>query len=757
MHQHIASTKLAPFGLTNPSPPSGAHRKRQRAQAYPILAKWPDLAPAVAVHLGMGTTSAIRVPIKLMRKCGMYPELGVDVALYKDCAILRGDNRGGAYAQDDESKQFILSPAGLDRAVVRGDVAIIEGPDYLVLTTRATALRRAPTARVIEKSPWKRMEQGVATVVDLQFDPEGVTVLAWKDVKLCRSNNKRVALVANVSGHLWLKAGFEIGDALRFTRYGNATVVEKCDADSAQSTLARSSAETPRHYFGASLVDIRDTDRVRVVATPGRLIITKPGTEIAGLCVEELHQQRAVLPLASGPLLEASTQLQQLDVASIGDILYWKNYSPVEGRFTVTGRPWSIAGFGPREPSRIIHYANAIVVERCDEEHMDFRVGTKSQKHPYRNIGVAGTALQGLSTVRVLATNGRLIVTESGRNLAKLAIDKAAWGTDAQVATVERRCFSLIDTGRLVNRNALQAGIPHSTPRAYRKQELLKRHRHQNSDAAPRGFIGGPVFRLNPRRAEDMVPVGPGRPSSLTLIAQSAPRKPLTVADVVVHGWKDLSLLRGRVVIAGRIWSAAGFETNQPARLLFHSNALVVEPCAESVMDFRVGSPSREEPYRNVGLNGFGFGHLESIRVVASRGRLIITPPDSAIGRHCRAEAAWPSSVEGVLELLEALSARQEPSAKEVTSYTVPVGRRLQIQGKWLSQFGFKPGANFVIRKCDGELHLELCSEHCWTVTEHSPGSSKLYVPAPILETLNTEKVRVLGREGLLRLVPFAV
>jgi hypothetical protein len=86
----------------------------------------------------------------------------------------------------------------------------------------------------------------------------------------------------------------------------------------------------------------------------------------------------------------------------------------------------------------------------------------------------------------------------------------------------------------------------------------------------------------------------------------------------------------------------------------------------------------------------------------------------------------------------------------------VPVGRRLQIQGKWLSQFGFKPGANFVIRKCDGELHLELCSEHCWTVTEHSPGSSKLYVPAPILETLNTEKVRVLGREGLLKLVPFA-
>jgi hypothetical protein len=736
----------------------GVKRARRRVSAYAVLRTWPVLAPAVAVHLRDPIAKNLIVPVKLMRKCGMYPELGVTVAVYKDRVIILGDYRGGPFRQEEESKQFRLSGIGLSRKVLRGKVAIVEGPNYLVLTTRATARKLAAGAPTIDPNPQKRVQSGDATAVDENLDPAAVAVLAWKDVKLCRSNTRRAALIANVSGHLWGQAGFSLGDGLRFTRYRNATVVEKCSRECAQSTLRsnRNTTTTLRHYFGASLSDVQNTDRVRVIAAKGRLIVTKPGSDIGACCTEALHQRGPGSAAVQIAARADSVPLEPLNVASVGEVLYWRDYSTVDGRFTVAARPWLESGFAPLEPSKIAYYANAFVVERCAEEHMDFRVGTASQKHPYRNLGVTGTALQGVGTVRVLATKDRLIVTARDSNLAKLGIDKAAWGVEAQVAAVERRCYSMIDTGRIINRNALHAGIPHCTPRTHRKQELLKRIRHQNSDEAHRGFIGSPVFRVNPRKAEATVSVIRGRPSSLTPIAQSTPRAPLDFADVVVHGWKDLRILRGRVVIAGRIWTAAGFGTNQPARLLFHSNALVVEPCAESAMDFRVGSPSIKEPYRNIGLTRFGFGHLKSIRVVASKGRLIITPPDSDIGGHCRAETAWPSSVEGVVELLEALFARQEPPFTEVRSYTVPVGRRLQIQGKWLSQFGFQPGANFVIRKCDGELHLERCAGDCWTVTEHSPGSSKLYVPAPILETLNTEKVRVFGREGVLKLVPLA-
>lgn len=244
-------------------------------------------------------------------------------------------------------------------------------------------------------------------------------------------------------------------------------------------------------------------------------------------------------------------------------------------------------------------------------------------------------------------------------------------------------------------------------------------------------------------------------------VARYFVQPPLDPDSLEILAWKDTQTNEyRRFVIAGRIWTIAGFEAQGPARAAFHGNALVIERCDESTMDFRVGSPSHRMPYRSIGLAPFGdLGKLDHVRIIATPGRLIITSCAGELGRQCRDENLWPTDSQHVVELVEALAQKRaphEPSAKEVGCYSVPEGRRLQIQGRWLNQLGFKPGMKFGVTAVDGELRVELGVENGWSVTQHSPGSSKLYVPAQSLELLNADKVRVLGREGVLKLLPLA-
>ncbi|WP_157641816.1 hypothetical protein [Burkholderia ubonensis] len=668
-----------------------------RVLAYPILRQWPVFAPAVAVHLNMGTKqkTGIRVPVRMMRKCGMHPELGVNVALFKNRVVIWGDKRGGLYRQVEDSKQFMLPRSGISTKVSHANFAIVEGPDYLVLTTRADALKLAGGAPVIERPAYQKVDRGIASELNENLDAESVSVLGWKDVTVSHCHRMRTSRVANVSGHLWWLAGFNCGDALRFSRYRNATVVEKCEPGDKHSTLGQSGArKIPRHYFGTSLVDIHNADRVRVIATPGKLIVTQPGSNIGALCFEDRHLPRAV---QAGQAVEPTREELPLEalVLERGAILRWRDYRVTDGRFTVSGSVWTRAGFAAREPAKLVRYDNAFAVEISDVENMDFRVGTRSQKGPYRNLGVVGTALEGESRVRVIVTQGRLVVVKVSSEIARLC------------------------ELRLVRE------APPSAP-------------------------------TKAKAAADQVERGRGRPTPWTAIARSFPQGVLNPKSLEVLAWKDIALYRQRVTISGHIWTVAGFSTYEPARGALYSNALVVEKCDESLMDFRIGSPSHDAPYRNIGLNAFGLGHLTSVRVIATKGRLIITPPNSDLGRQCKPNQAWPTTTGAITELLKTLTVPSEPPAKEVGSYVVPEGRRLQIQGRWLNQFGFKPGTKFAVTAVDGELRLELGAENGWSVTEHSPGSSKLYVPAQSLELLNADKVRVLGREGVLKLLPLA-
>lgn len=655
---------------------------------YPRLAAWPELLPPVAVHVNnrANGNKYPRVPVKLMRKCGMHPERGVTVSVYKTRILIQGAEQGGPHRQHASSKEFVLSCTGLSTRAFREELCFVEGPNYLILTTRDIALKLKGSAPVIEARERTKVQSGCAAVCDEQLDPSSVEVVGWKDVGLVVSNSLRSTRVASVGGHLWAKAGFSAGDSVRFTRYRNATVVERCEFDARHSTL--STAPSAHHYFGSSLVDVQGTDRLRVIATPGRLIVTQPDTDVGRLCTEDLYRPRHVTPRPPNPVV-APVPLVPLDSSTV-TVLKSRDYKAADGRFTVTGELWKLAGMERLQPARVTHYSNAFVVSSCDEHDMEFRIGTPSQKHPYRCISLARTALDGAGVVRVISDRGRIIVTTPDSDLGR-------W------------C------------------------------ELQKLSHAAENQKTPSGTTA--------------------RKMTWMTVARTSAQPQLAPQDLEVLAWKDKPASEFHLVtVSGRIWQVAGFEYMDPAGAVFHGNALVIEKRTTDNMAFRIGSPSSRQPSRTFGLAPFGeLRELENVRVIATPGRLILTSQTSELGRMCRPEQQWPTDTRKVTELVEALAqkrAGQVSPFEEVGSYSVPDGRRLQIQGRWLSKFGFLPGSKFSVAVHDGELRLELGAENGWSVTEHSPGTSKLYVPAQCLELLNTPKVRVLGHDGVLKLLP---
>jgi hypothetical protein len=518
--------------------------------SYPKLRDWPVLAPAVAVHVNMGKAKpnqGFRIPVRLMRKCGMHPERGVHIAVLNDRVIVWGDERGGMYRQDAESKIFGLSRAGVGPRLTQANFSIVEGPDYLVITTEKIATTMAGAVPVYSPT-WDRLTEQSLSRVEGDLAPASLRILSWQDVSLFHPNVRSKSGVANVAGRQWWHAGLFTGDAVRFTRYKNATVVEQCDPSEKHSVLSGTAAGYPRHFIGATLFDTHLTDRIRVVATPGRLVFTLPDSDIGKLC----EKAKVRMPFLGG-------------------------------------------------------------------------------------------------------TNGK------------------------QTCNV-----------------------------------------------------------LPPANTKSNLPMH----------------------DLKVVAVKDYHSLNSRLNVYGRIWNAAGFERNQPVRLVEYADAVVIEPCSEKKMDFRLGSPSQDLPYRDIGLSNTVLSRASRIRVLVAEGRLILTTRNSDVGRRFRAVEQWPSTATEVAEFLarlgRAAKAVAPTPAVELSNYQIPEGRRLQIQGKWLQQFGFKPGAKFEVATEEGQVRLRLATNGGATVTEHSPGTAKLYVPAHSLGELNAAQVRVLGRAGELRLVPLA-
>lgn len=544
---------------------------RKPLVGYAQLREWPELAPAVAIHHNLGKAGQqFRVPVKLMRKCGMRPDLGVHVAVQCDRVLLWGDDTGGEYRQDPESKQFILSRAGVGPRLTQANFAIVEGPDYLIITTQRQAAKLAGAVPVHAHSRWERLsnDKGIERH-DGPMPSEDFEIRGWQDVKPFHANCRAKTGIAQVCGNIWYMAGFVGGDPVRFTRYADATVIEKCAPGEQHSVLSEAKPGRPRHFIGATLFDLHLIDRIRVVATPGRLIVTRLDSDLGRRCEQPVDKKsvkkQAPLQVLPPTIVPNVLAAEGLTVVAL------KDYDSPNTNLNVYGRIWHAAGIDRLQPARVVKYANALVVERCSEAEMEFRIGSPSQALPYRCVSLVGTLLAGASKVRVLATPGRVVLTT------------------------------------------------------------------RNSDIG-RKFRNAPEW---PSKPDDVAPF----------------------LAALGHG---------------------------------HAPAPVEEEAPLQAEQTPVSARADQES-------------------------------DAAVV--------------------------QQDDAVDVARYAFPTGKRLQIQGRWLSQYGFTAGAKFGVVANGDSVHLELGGAETCSVTEMRPGTSKLYVPAANLEMLGAKELQVRARPGRLELV----
>lgn len=99
-----------------------------------------------------------------------------------------------------------------------------------------------------------------------------------------------------------------------------------------------------------------------------------------------------------------------------------------------------------------------------------------------------------------------------------------------------------------------------------------------------------------------------------------------------------------------------------------------------------------------------------------------------------------------------ATAARRE--LKHRTTYPMPNGTRLQMQGKWLQDCGFLPGKRYNVTLASGLIRVTQVDEGAAQVTKYSETASKLYVPAKLLKVFHTPHIAVDAREGELTLWP---
>jgi hypothetical protein len=578
---------------------------------YPALRHWPELAPAIAVHTNLGLKrqwARLRVPVKLMREAGMHPERGVQVATHGNRVLIWGDARGGQFQQCAESKGFpLVRNYGVPKRITNRTMALVQGPDYLIVTTMTDALKLAAQVEVHEHEMWRRMGLGIVSALKNELCPNGIDVRGWSDFTLCLTRPGAVSRTASVAGPVWWLAGFVAGDAIRFTRYRNATVVEKCTEDARHSVLVKDgNSERPRHYVGSLLCDIANADKIRAIALPGRLILTTPETNIGRLCdgtpqrltLKELllsNSQDARQDMPATPLAQPTIDLDNerrplvgnaspLSVFAPGEArpATWKAMTVLDGHLNVYGRIWSLAGFAIGDAAHLVEYHNALVAEKCDAASAaSFRVGSPSQDSPYHDFSLKQTLLRDAPLLRVIALPGRLVLTRWDSDLAALC------------EGLEQMPVGRVDVERLLQRHGL------------------------------------PVY---------------GR--------RAAKHKSAAKARRTDRGQSDVA---------------------QASRIRRQRNR--VKPVA----------------------------------------------------------------------------------AVEVGCYSIPEGKRLQMQGKWLQQFGFAPGLKYRVVPMESELQLELVGEGGMTVTEHSPGRAKLYVPTETLKPFSCPTVKVLAGEGRIRLVPATV
>lgn len=273
----------------------------------------------------------------------------------------------------------------------------------------------------------------------------------------------------------------------------------------------------------------------------------------------------------------------------------------------------------------------------------------------------------------------------------------------------------------------------------------------------------------------------PGQRLSKEAILESHRCLNLDARDIIA--WKDINAFTPNprapwvkaFQVGGTICRLGGFLVGAPVRVFRYPNATIIEKSSSDIASLVLRgkvSATRNLPQFSVGAGMFA-AKGGVLRVIALADGLVLCEPDSELGRLCddgsrlSTNSREQRQMMAGLGLYEGASSAKppEPTPRKVTS---PVhGRtntsvyplrttqpRVQVQGKWLRDYGFVPGARYNVKNhplMRRRVLLELAADGKYQVTTMSGTTPKLYIPMDAVRQFSDEThIRVFGTvEGL--------
>ena len=270
------------------------------------------------------------------------------------------------------------------------------------------------------------------------------------------------------------------------------------------------------------------------------------------------------------------------------------------------------------------------------------------------------------------------------------------------------------------------------------------------------------------------------RLSKETVLASSAN---LTIDALNIIAWKDYNDFTPNsrapwvkaFQVGGTICRLGGFLVGATVRVFRYPNATILERSSSGLASLVLGGKvkgSHNNPQFSVGRSMFG-PKGSVLRVIALSDGLVLCEPDSELGRLCGEGSQLSNNSREQRQLMAGLGLYEgassakalEPAPRKVTSpihgrtntsvYPLRTTQsRVQVQGKWLRDYGFVPGARYNVKNhplMRRRVLLELAADGKYQVTTMSGTTPKLYIPMDAVRQFSDEThIRVFGTvEGL--------
>ena len=438
-----------------------ALRIQKSKKGFSRLTSWPDLAPPSAVHLRVSRLNCPVVPFRMLRAAGIAPEQGLAAARHGEKVLIWGSPNGNVPRMTSRAhtdRHFLLKRTNFGPLVNDQKYAVVLGTGYVVVAPAKQALELARSAPIFEHALYDKLGSSIAPAIESDYGLTTDEIVSWNDFKLCKQNLRAKSGIAIVSTRMWLQSGFNAGDPIKFTRYKNATVIEKA-TDATKHSKLTGSPGSPRHYVGKFLFDTEDLTVVRVIAAANRLIVTHVDGELGKMCLHRPHLYSGTKQIVYEypPVKEQA----KLDFNGL-TVLAWKEYLTVGGRLSVIGQVLNAAGFELGQPIRVRHLKDCLTIEPCSEAVMDTRVG-ESKGSLRIQTSLAHSKLNNALRVRVLVARKRLILTTTCSGVSTMFRHAPKWPqTEEQVrqlvAQSNRDCQLVAQPGTEVGEYNVPAG-----------------------------------------------------------------------------------------------------------------------------------------------------------------------------------------------------------------------------------------------------------------------------------------------------------